>query len=116
VEAIRGLLGRVDDPTAWEPAPTPWIRLIHFDGGPALAGADAGFVRVSAGTTFPRHGHQGPEMTFILEGRALVEGAVHGPGEVVEVGEGDVHELVAAPERDLVLMVAHRGITFSRQR
>lgn len=113
VEVVRALLGRIDDPAAWEASPSPWIRLIHFPGGPAVAAADCGFVRVAAGKRFPRHGHDGDEMTFVLEGRALVGERALGPGDVVEVGAGDVHELVVAPERDLVLMVVHRGIVFT---
>jgi hypothetical protein len=110
VEALRGLLARVDDPAAWEGTPIPWIQLIHFQAGPAVVAKDTGFVRVGAGTTFPRHRHLGPETTFVLEGRMTEGDREYGPGDILEVREGDVHELVIRPERDVVAMVAHDGI------
>jgi putative transcriptional regulator len=113
VAAVRGLLARIDDPAAWEATPSRFIQLIHFDGGPAVAGADAGFVRVAAGKRFPRHSHDGDEMTFVLEGRAIVDGHAYVPGDVVHATQGDVHEVLAGPDRDLVLMVLHRGIDFT---
>lgn len=113
VAAVRDLLARIDDPAAWEASPSRHIQLIHFDGGPALAGADAGFVRVAAGKRFPRHSHEGDEMTFVLEGRALVGGHAYVPGDMVHATRGDEHEVLAGPERDLVMMVCHRGIVFT---
>jgi quercetin dioxygenase-like cupin family protein len=114
VEAVRALCARIDDPAAWEATPAPWIKLVHFPGGPALGTADAGFVRVSAGGTFPRHSHQGPEMAFVLEGRMIKDGRSYLPGEVDEVPTEEVHEYQAGPERDLVVMVWHNGIQMIR--
>jgi hypothetical protein len=111
VEAVRALLARIDDPAAWEATPLSWVKLVHFAGGPALAGADAGFVRVAAGTTFPRHRHGGPEMNFILEGQMLLGGRVLGPGDVDEATGDVIHEYQAGPDVDLVLMVWHHGVT-----
>jgi hypothetical protein len=114
VETVRGLLAKIDDPAAWETTPMSWIKLIHFPGGPALAEADAGFVRVSAGTTFPRHSHQGPEMAFVLEGRMIKNGRSYLPGDIDEVPTDEVHEYQVGPESDLVVMVWHNGIKFLR--
>jgi hypothetical protein len=110
IEAIRTLVARIDDPAAWEPTEVPSISLIHFPGGPTLAGADAGFVRVAAGTAFPRHGHHGPELAMVLEGEMILGGRTFGAGEAVEAGGDDVHDYAAGPGRDLVLMVWHHGI------
>jgi hypothetical protein len=111
VDAIRALVARIDDPAAWEATPLSWVKLIHFAGGPALAGADAGFVRVAAGTKFPRHRHQGPEMSFVLEGRMFESGRVLGPGAIDEISPDAIHEYTVGPEADLVVMVWHHGIT-----
>jgi putative transcriptional regulator len=113
VEAIRALLVRVDDPAAWEPTPSRHIQLIHFAGGPALGAADAGFVRVAAGKMFPRHGHLGREMSFVLEGRMFKDGQVFGPGQIDGATSEHVHEYTAGPERDLVVMVWHDGIVLT---
>jgi anti-sigma factor RsiW len=112
VEAVRNLLARIDDPTAWEASPSPWIKLIHFEGGPALAGADAGLVRVSAGKIFPRHSHQGPELAFVLEGRMIKNGRTYLPGDIDEVSTDEIHEYTVGEEQDLVVMVWHHGIRF----
>jgi anti-sigma factor ChrR (cupin superfamily) len=113
VEAVRALLARIDDPAAWEASPVPSIKLIHFAAGPALGAADAGFVRVAAGTRFPRHGHQGAEMSFVLEGRMIEADLVRVPGDAVEVTPEVVHDYLVAPEADLVVMVWHHGITLT---
>ena len=44
VDRARELLGLIERPASWE-NPVPGIRLVHFDGGPAYAAADCGFVR-----------------------------------------------------------------------
>jgi anti-sigma factor ChrR (cupin superfamily) len=108
--AVRQLLTRVDDPRCWEPSPLPGVTLIHFQAGPALAGADAGFVKLAAGTAFPRHRHLGAEMGMVLEGTLHDGGKAYGPGEVIEYPEGSAHDYAAGPGRDLLMMVAHRGI------
>jgi hypothetical protein len=112
VDAVRKLLATIDDPRAWEATSSPWIKLIHFQGGPALGNADAGFVHVSAGQTFPRHSHQGPELAFVLEGRMIKNGRSYHPGDIDEVPPEEIHEYTVGPERDLVVMVWHNGIQF----
>jgi quercetin dioxygenase-like cupin family protein len=114
VEAIRGLLARIDDPASWEATPLAWIKLIHFPGGPSLAEADTGFIKVSAGTTFPRHSHDGPEFAFVLEGRMIKQGRSYLPGDIDEVPTDEVHEYHVGPESDLVVMVWHHGIKLLR--
>ena len=113
VDTIRALVARIDDPAAWEATEVPWVKLIHFSGGPALGAADAGFVRVGAGTRFPRHSHNGPEMSFILEGRMIEGDRVYAPGDVYEASPPLVHDYVVGPERDLVVMVHHHGISLT---
>jgi hypothetical protein len=110
VASVRALLAGVDDPAAWQPGPLPSLQLIHFSGGPRVAALDAGFVRVAAGTTFPRHRHLGPELSLVLEGTMRDGDRLFYPGDVLEKQADDVHEYAAGPDRDLVIMVAHSGI------
>jgi len=122
VEVVRALLARIDQPGAgW----AGWDRrigrvalesseLFHFAVGPTLAasGAAGGVLRVRAGDAFPAHHHDGDETTYVLEGACLSDGRTYGPGSVIEMERGTAHGFSAAPERDLVVMVLHRGITF----
>jgi quercetin dioxygenase-like cupin family protein len=119
VEAIRALLARIDD------ASRPWERsllgralhgseLFHFTVGPQLAaaGAAGGVLRLDAGQNFPVHRHHGNEVTYVLEGGYMADGRVYGPGSQIEMPGDTSHDYQAAPERDLVIMVLHRGISF----
>jgi putative transcriptional regulator len=109
VEAVKGVLARVDDPGAWLDA-LPGVRLFDFAAGPALGTVDAGFVRLAPGASFPKHRHLGDEVAMVLEGQMLDGGATYGPGSVVPHAKDSVHDYTAAPDRDLVIMVLHHGI------
>jgi putative transcriptional regulator len=113
--SIRRLLARIDG-TDWDTTlqgvRLQGTELFHFQVGPGLAaaGAAGGVVRVRAGVTFPRHTHHGNETTYVLEGGYVTGGRTYGPGTALEVTTGTEHVYVAAPERDLVIAVLHRGI------
>jgi quercetin dioxygenase-like cupin family protein len=118
VDTMRELLARIDGAGhVWEStllgADLEGAELFHFQVGPRLraAGAAGGVLRVRADVTFPRHRHHGDEITYVLEGGYCVDGRVHGPGSTVEMPAGSAHDYRAARERDLVVMVLHRGIT-----
>jgi len=118
-DTIRGLLARADTSGAfWESwlgeQDLPGIELFHFPVGPTLAadGAAGGVLRLRPGATFPRHTHGGDETNFILEGAMQVDNQLAGPGTMIAVAKGASHEYSASPERSLLIMVLHRGITF----
>jgi putative transcriptional regulator len=67
VDRARELLGLIERPPSWE-AQAPGITLVHFDGGPAYAAADCGFVRLAPGAIFPFHKHLGDELCVVIEG------------------------------------------------
>jgi anti-sigma factor ChrR (cupin superfamily) len=69
-------------------------------------------LRLGAGQTFPVHRHHGNEVTYVLEGGYVADGRVYGPGSQIEMPGDTSHAYQAAPERDLVIMVLHRGISF----
>jgi quercetin dioxygenase-like cupin family protein len=118
--AIRKLLERIDG-AEWEHVllgvPLHGCELFHFPVGPRLreTGGAGGVLRVRAGATFPQHRHHGDEVTYVLEGGYLADGRVHGPGSAITMSGGTAHDYQAAPERDLVIMVLHRGITLLPQ-
>jgi quercetin dioxygenase-like cupin family protein len=113
---IRALLARVDE-HQWETSllgvELQSAELFHFPVGPRLreTGAAGGVVRIRAGATFPQHRHHGDELTFVLEGGYIADGRTYGPGQRIPMATGTEHHYQAAPERDLVIMVLHRGIT-----
>ena len=113
---IRKLLARIDE-HEWETSllgvQLVSAELFHFPVGPGLreTGAAGGVVRIRAGATFPQHRHHGDEVTFVLEGGYIAEGKTYGPGSTIPMATGTEHHYQAAPERDLVIMVLHRGIT-----
>ncbi len=112
VERARELLSSVLDDKSWEAGPLPGVSLIHFDGGARVAHADCGFVRVPAGTHFPRHRHLGTERVLLIFGSYRdSDGNVYAAGDVHEKLAGTEHSYVVAPDSDLVLLlVLEQGI------
>jgi quercetin dioxygenase-like cupin family protein len=91
-DRARALLQRIDDAAAWTPGPFPGFSLVDLEGGPRVATADVGFVRLAPGLVFPRHRHLGDEETLILEGSYIeTDGTRLGPGDQVVRRAGSVH-------------------------
>ena len=111
-DVMRRHLARLDDAAAWVIGPVPGLYLTHFQPGPRLSSVDvdAGFARVSAGQTIPRHRHLGPEVALVLEGTLWEDGIAYLPGRLVERGTGSVHGFKAGRERDLLFAVTHSGV------
>jgi quercetin dioxygenase-like cupin family protein len=108
VDRVKQILTMIDDPGAWEPGPMPGIQLIHFAGGPNAFAADTGFVRFPAGLHFPMHSHEGPELTYVLEGTLIDgDGTAYGPGDVLIKETGTSHEYRIGEDRDCVIAIAH---------
>ncbi len=114
VEGARELLGLADRPASWEPQPVPGIFLVHFDGGPAYAAADCGFIRLAPGAVFPHHTHLGEEASIILVGQLR---ARDGDGErMLAAGDelimpgGSSHQLEAVGGECIFAARAMNGI------
>lgn len=103
VERARELLGLIERPASWIPQ-IPGISLVHFDGGPAAAAADCGFVRLTPGAVFPPHTHLGEEAVTILSGRIhdVTNDRMIGPGDDYVQLEGTNHYLVCVGDEDCV--------------
>jgi putative transcriptional regulator len=116
VERAREILGLIEHKASWV-HPVPGIHLVHFDGGPAYAAADCGFVRIDPGCTFPWHTHRGEEVSVILEGSMRDrDGKVLSAGDELLHAEGTEHDLVAGPDGVLYVARAMNGIEVSGHR
>jgi quercetin dioxygenase-like cupin family protein len=111
VDRARELLGLVERPSSWE-HPVPGVSLIHFEGGPAYAAADCGFVRITRGCKFPWHTHRGEEVSVILSGSLHdLDGKVLRAGDELVHQADTEHELVAGGDDDVIYVArAMNGI------
>jgi quercetin dioxygenase-like cupin family protein len=117
IDAVRELLlaideGRLEEGGRWQDGPAPGVELLHLRGGPAVAGAITGFVRVAPGAEFPDHAHLGDETVLILQGAYRdSDGTIHRRGELVRMPLDTHHALVAIGEVPLVyLAVVRHGV------
>lgn len=95
VDRAREILGLIERPASWE-IQAPGIALVHFDGGPAFAAADCGFVRIAPGAIFPFHKHVGDEACVVLEG------ALYDPTNDRVISAGEDYVQPAGTEHALV--------------
>jgi quercetin dioxygenase-like cupin family protein len=113
LDKARELLARIDDPSAWEEQ-LPGVAFLWVEGGPRVAAAVRGFVRVRAGMQFPDHEHLGEEITLVLQGgfEDPDRQVVVRPGEVDHMPVGTSHGFRAlAGGTDLLkLAVVHTGL------
>lgn len=109
VDRSRELLGLMARTASWETA-LPGIHLVHFDGGPAHAAADCGFIKLDPGTAFPQHKHLGEEVSLILAGRLRdrTTGRISGPGDEITEGMDVEHDVVC--EGDEACIYAARAL------
>jgi hypothetical protein len=111
IDRARELLGLIERPASWE-NPVPGVFLIHFEGGPAYAAADCGFVRIAPGCKFPWHTHRGEEVSVILGGALRdIDGKVYRAGDELVQHDGTEHELVALDDAEVIYVArAMNGI------
>jgi hypothetical protein len=113
VERARELFAHACDPASWEPGPGPGTWLIHFEAGPACAGADTGFVKTAPGVRFPWHHHHGEEHNLILAG--LAEDSHTGllrPGDEPTMAGGSEHDFTAVGDEPFLYAVRVFGVEF----
>ena len=111
LDRARELLGLVEHSASWE-HPVPGVSLIHFDGGPAYAAADCGFVRIDPGCKFPWHTHRGEEVSVILSGAMRDhDGRVLRAGDELIHQQGTQHELATEGDEPVIYVArAMNGI------
>lgn len=105
---LAALFERAATAQAWTDSQIPGTRLLHLLGGPRVAAADNGLVRLTAGTRFPRHRHLGLERVLVLEGgyRDEQDGRLYLAGDWHEMPAGTSHAYTALAERDLLFAVS----------
>ena len=111
IDRARELLGLIERESSWE-HPVPGVSLIHFDGGPAYAAADCGFVRIAPGCKFPWHTHRGEEVSVILSGAMRdQDGRVLRAGDELVHQQDTQHELTAEGDEGVIYVArAMNGI------
>jgi quercetin dioxygenase-like cupin family protein len=111
VDKARALLARIDDAAAWVQTPLEGVSSYDLPGGPAVADAVVGFVRIKPGCVFPEHTHEGDEAALVLQGSCLEDnGRLARRGDLVRMRRGSQHALTAQPGPDFIYLgIAHRG-------
>jgi putative transcriptional regulator len=106
-ETARALLDGIGRAESWGDGGVPGVDLYHVEGGPAVANAITGFVRMSAGADFPEHTHLGDEVVLVIQGSFQdgASGRVHRAGEAVHMPEGTAHGFRVRPGPALVYLV-----------
>jgi len=100
-----------DAPESWGPGPLPGVELMHFAGGPRVATADTGFVRVPPHFEFPSHRHLGEERVLIISGGYREDtGRLFGPGDLHVMQPDTTHAYTVLPEGCLLALVLYTGV------
>jgi quercetin dioxygenase-like cupin family protein len=112
IDKAKQLLERIDDPSAWVEE-LPGISFFWVEGGPRVAGAVRGFVRVDAGHDFPEHEHLGDEVILVLQGgfEDAARGLSFHAGDIDRMPQGTAHAFRALPGVKLLkLSVVQTGL------
>lgn len=111
-DQARDYLLRIDRPESWEFIPIPGVSLFHVEGGPSVAQAITGFVRIKRGAVFPPHRHIGQETAVILQGTLIdSHSGRHKRGDTVIMDADSEHLIEADAKMDLIyLTVIQTGI------
>lgn len=114
-EGVDALIASAFDPARWLDAGFfPGLMLFHLEAGPRLAGADAGLVRIAAGSAFPKHRHLGDEYAFVMQGEFRDDqGKTYRRGDVLFMPAESEHSFDVLPGEDLVYaLILYKGVDF----
>lgn len=104
-ETAQSFLDALADATRWHESGLPGVGLFDVQGGPRVANAVVGFVRMEPGSVFPEHTHVGDEIVLIIQGGYVDSaGVMHRAGEEHRMPAGTTHAFTAAPGPDLVYL------------
>jgi putative transcriptional regulator len=107
-DKANDLLNALDDAARWVGGGTE-TALFHVDGGPRVANAIVGFVRMREGAQFIEHEHVGDEVMLILQGGLVMNGKTYRAGDEIPSKGGTSHSFVAAPGPDLMYLGVIQG-------
>jgi hypothetical protein len=104
LDRARELLGITERTSAWD-IRMPNLGLIHFDGGPACATADCGFIRIMPGGMFPLHTHRGDELSLVVAGTLRdLDGKLYRPGDELFHAAGSSHSLTVDGDEPVIFI------------
>ncbi|MDF3068430.1 MAG: hypothetical protein K0R38_4031 [Polyangiaceae bacterium] len=108
---LASLFERAEIDRDWVAAPIPGVQFFHLQGGPRVAHADNGLVRMAPGARFPTHRHLGSERVLVLAGGYTDEpsGRVYTAGDWHELREGSSHAYTALPDGELLFAASLEG-------
>jgi putative transcriptional regulator len=86
-------------------APGIWIHPLLKEGRER-----AYFLGAAPGKTLPRHGHQGVELTQVMQGAFFDGGTRYGAGDFLQAGEEVEHTLRVGPDAPCVCLIASEGV------
>ena len=111
VARVREILASAEnDARVWHDSGVAGVTLMHFGGGPRVAAADCGLVRLEPGSRFPRHTHHGDEHALVLRGEVHDDsGCVFRPGDFAHMPAGSEHSFAAGDSEPLLLAVVLYG-------
>jgi putative transcriptional regulator len=116
-QKARAILDRIDDPAEWQEGPVPRAQVMFVVGGPKVAGAFTGVVRMAASMEWPRHRHLGHEEMLVLDGGFKQDdGAEVHAGDTHVMEEGTVHGFsIFDDEPCISAVVLRNGVTFEKE-
>jgi putative transcriptional regulator len=88
-------------------APGIWIRPILKD---REHGTRAYLIGAAAGKALPHHGHNGIELTQVLQGEFFDGSISYGVGDFLEADGGHNHRPVVGPGQECICAIASQGI------
>ena len=110
VERAAELLRKLEDPAAWRPGIAPGIDMIPVKPGPRFEGAIAAFGKLRPGSTFPRHAHQGEELTLVMAGGFRDSSGVEiERGDELYEADGSEHDFTVLEGEDCIAAVIVHG-------
>lgn len=94
-------------PDSFSPCGIPGTQLFYFQGGPRVANATCGVLKMTAGAIFPAHQHRGDERVIVLQGSATEQsGRRFHAGELIHCRKGTRHSFRADTGDTLIFAVA----------
>ena len=83
----------------WKPTDYPGIERSLFRNNDS--GGRSSVVRLSQGSRFPRHAHEGTEEVIVLTGTVRIGGVELRPGDYLFTSPGEEHDVVAISDASI---------------
>lgn len=92
-----------------DPAGGPWRTVLPGMRERSIPGLDATFIQLKAGQTVPKHGHEGLELTLVLQGMFEDEFGVYRRGDLAVADDGVEHRPRVPRGIDCICLSASLG-------